>query len=137
MGIWAEEMGTPDYPGQGNAVAYRGKRYAVREMAERIDAEGAQVLGVYEEDFYAGEPAVTVNQYGRGKAYFIAARTGQDFLDDFYQDLAEALAIPRAARQLPLGCEATTREAEGTTYRFYLNHFSRPASVDVGEGGWD
>ncbi len=62
-------------------------------MAERIDAEGAQVLGVYEEDFYAGEPAVTVNQYGRGKAYFIAARTGQDFLDDFYQDLAEALAI--------------------------------------------
>ena len=78
-----------------------------------------------------------MNQYGRGKAYFIAARTGQDFLDDFYQDLAEALAIPRAARQLPLGCEATTREAEGTTYRFYLNHFSRPASVDVGEGGWD
>lgn len=136
MGIWAEEMDAY-YPGQGNTVAYRGKRYAVREMAERIHAEGAQVLGVYEEDFYAGEPAVTVNPYGQGKAYFIAARTGQDFLDDFYQDLAEELRIPRAAERLPLGCEATVREAGGMTYRFYLNHFGRPASVDVGEGGWD
>ena len=59
------------------------------------------------------------------------------FLDDFYQDLAEELRIPRAAERLPLGCEATVREAGGLTYRFYLNHFGRPASVDVGEGGWD
>ena len=136
MGIWAEEMDAY-YPGQGNAITYRGRRYVVREMAERIHAEGARVLGAYEEDFYAGEPAVTVNPYGQGKAYFIAARTGQDFLDDFYRDLAEELRIPRAAERLPLGCEATVREADGITYRFYLNHFGRPASLDVGAGGLD
>ena len=36
-------------------------------------------------------PAVTVNKYGEGKAYYIAARTGEDFNNDFYSKLIKDL----------------------------------------------
>ena len=102
-----------------------------------IHTEGASVLGTYDGEFYAGTPAVTVNSFGKGKAYYIAARTEQDFLDDFYRDLIGEMGIPRAAERLPLGVETSLREADGVSYRFWLNHFKTPATVDVGEGGLD
>ena len=44
-------------------------------------------MGVYKSDFYAGEPAVTRHAYGSGTAYYIAARTGQDYLKDLYTSI--------------------------------------------------
>lgn len=136
MGIWDEETDAY-YPGETNSLTYKGKQYTVQEIAAVIHAEGAEVLGTYDGEFYAGTPAVTAHDFGKGKAFYIAARTEQDFLDDFYRDLAGDLAIPRAAERLPLGVETSLREADGVRYRFWLNHFKTPATVDVGEGGLD
>lgn len=83
-----------------NRVLYDGKAYDISGICALVHAQGAHVLGTYEKDFYAGYPAVTVNTYGKGKAYFIAAQTkagsageetekGTDFLKDFYEMLAE------------------------------------------------
>ena len=59
---------------------------------------------MYAGDFYAGRPAVTVNRFGEGKAWYLAARTDERFLDDFYGAIAEELAIPRAiGPDLPQG----------------------------------
>jgi beta-galactosidase len=93
LGIWAEELDAL-YPGDENAIAWNGKEYKAFELCELIHAQGAEVLGRYAGDFYAGRPALTVNPYGKGKAYYIAARTGADFLDEFYKGLAEELKLP-------------------------------------------
>ena len=42
---------------------------------------------VYDEDYFAGAPAVTVNSFGEGKAYYIATR----FEEDFYKPLYELI----------------------------------------------
>lgn len=40
-------------------------------------------------------PAVTVNQYGKGKAYYIAFRDTGEFTDSFYALLIEKLEAVR------------------------------------------
>ncbi|GAE92233.1 beta-galactosidase [Gracilibacillus boraciitolerans JCM 21714] len=47
-------------------------------------------------DFYAGRPALTVNNFGEGKAYYIASRNDHAFQQAFYQQLADKLELKRA-----------------------------------------
>ena len=54
--------------------------------ADRVRLNGAQTLGKFsapEEGF----PAITVNKYKEGAAWYICARTEQAFLDKFYSEL--------------------------------------------------
>ena len=82
FGIWNEE--TDALPeGMKNSVSYNGKNYDVVYMCDIIHANEAETLGNYEKDFYAGCPAVTVNSYGKGKAYYVAFRNDDDFAEDF------------------------------------------------------
>lgn len=82
FGIWNEETDAlPD--GMKNSVTYNGKKYDVDYMCDIIHANEAEILGEYEKDFYAGCPAVTVNSYGKGKAYYVAFRNDSSFAEDF------------------------------------------------------
>ena len=90
LGIWAEETdGLYDFdanaivPQAGNALGLE-KTSKAGEICDLIHAETAQVVATYGGDFYAGRPALTVNAFGKGQAWYIAARSEQAFLADFY-----------------------------------------------------
>ena len=51
------------------------------------------VLGTYEQDFYKGMPAVTENNFGKGKAYYVAFRNDGNFADIFCKKLARDTEI--------------------------------------------
>ena len=65
----------------------------MKHYATVLDLLEAESLGEYEQDFYKGTPAITKNDYGSGKAYFIGARLEDDFQADFYKSLIENLKI--------------------------------------------
>lgn len=75
FGVISEELDTL-YPTDTNAVCFTdGSKAEVKDYAEILRvAEDVTVLGTYAADFYAGTPAVTVNTYGAGKAYYVGAR---------------------------------------------------------------
>ena len=56
-------------------------------LCEVAALEGAKPLMVYDEDYFAGAPAVTVNTFGEGKAYYVATR----FEEEFYKPLYELI----------------------------------------------
>ena len=92
FGVWAEESGgIPE--GMEGTAEYNGKTYKTQHIIDVIHSRGAKALGTYTSDFYAGEPSVTVNAYGRGKAYYAAFRNDEDFADDFCSDLIEEIAL--------------------------------------------
>jgi beta-galactosidase len=135
LGIRCEEVDAL-YPEDRNCLNWNGKSYEVRDLCELIHAEGAQVLGTYGSDFYAGQPALTVNSFGKGKAYFIAARTGADFLDVFYRKLTDESGIKRAlTSELPKGVTAQIRSDGATDYIFLMNFTPSPAQADCGPQG--
>lgn len=109
FGIWNEE--TDSLPeGMKNSVTVDGKSYDVVHICDIIHSAGAKILGEYQQDFYAGMPAVTENTFGKGKAYYVAFRNDADFADDFCNSLIEKIGIvPDCNIKAPYGVFARKR----------------------------
>ena len=99
------------HPQDVNALVLKdGRRFAIHELCEIPEDLGAETLGSYERDFYAGLPCLTRNAYGEGEAYYLAAKVEQAGLDAIYTDIVDALGIVRALPDaLPEGVVATER----------------------------
>jgi beta-galactosidase len=135
LGIWCEEIDSL-YPEDRNSFVWQGKSYTVHEFCEIVHLRGAETLAKYDSDFYAGNSVLTMNKYGKGKAYFIAARTYTDFLDDFYHDLINDSGVKRIIESpLPAGVTAQMRSDGKTDYIFLMNFSPSSVSVDTGFAG--
>ena len=138
-GIWAEEIDSL-YDGEVNHIEFTSNNvenlkgtYEVKDYCDLIHAETAEVLAVYKNDFYANMPAVTVNKYGEGKSYYIAARTGEDFNNDFYLKLIKELGIKSVIDgKLPKGVTAQMRSNEENNYTFIMNFTEEEKTVSLG-----
>ncbi len=87
-----------------------GASYLVTTVCEIPEEHGAKVLGTYGNDFYAGMPCLTKNPFGKGQAYYLAAKAEQKGLDAIYAAIAQELSLPRALPdELPEGVVATER----------------------------
>lgn len=143
-GIWAEEI-DPLYPSDRNEVVMNkpfvnGKEsYECFDLCEIIHAkEDTEVLASYGSDFYQGTPAVTKHTYGKGTCYFIATRTEQAFLTDFYQGLVTELDICRPpVEKIPDGISITHRNSEEATYYFIMNFSEKVQKVKLLRNGVD
>lgn len=134
FGLYAEELDTL-YPTDSNAVLMKdGNKAIVKDYCELIKLTGAEVLGTYESDFYAGMPAVTVHSYGNGKAYYIGTRMEEEDLIKFFTPIWSECGIKE--KELPEGVEYLTRTAEdGSTFDFYVNYNATPVTVQLAKDG--
>ena len=140
FGVWDEETDTLTLDDRNSLVTSPGNElglngsYAVKDYCALIHAEGARVLATYGSDFYAGRPALTVNDFGQGQAYYIAARTEEPFLNDFLGVLADRLALkPALPAELPAGVTATLRGDEQRSFIFVMNFNPSPVTIDLGK----
>lgn len=135
LGIWVEEIDAlePDMRNSffvSSETGYLKGSYACSMLCDLLVAEGAKVLAAYEKDFYAGMPALTVNAFGKGKAYYIATDPEQRFLDDFMKTLCDDLCIQPAIEAGP-GVEITQRFKEDREFTFILNHLQDKMCIDL------
>ena len=127
LGIWTEEM---DAPAEHitNSLEYAGKSWKVTGARALVHANGAKVLSVYQEDFYAGYPALTENSFGKGRAYFISSQNEQGFIKCLTENLAkEAGTLSSFAGKLPHGVTVKERkplEQEEGESLFFLQNFN-------------
>lgn len=136
LGIWSEEIdGLYDHEtnyiqfDQNNHLGLAGE-YEVRDLCEIIHLEDAEALAYYGKDFYQGRPALTVNQFGKGKAYYMAARQNLAFHRDFYKRLlAETGIEPVINQSLPEGVSVTARSNQTTDFVFLMNFNNHETKV--------
>ena len=143
LGIWSEEIDALT-PAQSNSVEFGtpfgtlSGPYDCRLLCDRIHPEGAEVLATYGADFYAGEPAVTVNSFGEGKAYYLATALNPAALRGLYAKLCADKAITSPLPGLPEGMEVMPRVSpHGETLLYVLNHAAAPTTVALPEGEHD
>lgn len=111
---------------------WNGKKYRVKEMAELATPTTAQTLAVYADRFYATQPCFTVNEYGKGKSYYIAVRTDVDFIRDALAWILQEKGMQPILRDLPYGVTATERyQADGKRFVFVLNANHAPKSITL------
>lgn len=134
FGIWNEEIDSLDN-GEENYLCTGEESYPVKELCAIVHPRGAKVLGIYGADFYAGTPALTMNHYGAGKAYYLAASAGADFFADFYGTLARELGLEKALEApLPYGVVATARESAAEKYVFLQNFLDEERMISLEKG---
>lgn len=136
-GIWSEEIDTL-HPDENNSLLMSENSlglsgsYRVEDFCDLIHTESAQVLAVYGDDFYQGRPALTVNRFGKGDAYYMAARAGEEFFDDFYMALMEKLSLTRTIEtKLPIGVTAQQRTDGQYRYIFIMNFNSKKEQISL------
>ena len=120
LGVKPEETDSL-YNGQYNSVKMFGEEYKTEKYCEIAYLEGAEKIGEYCEDFYKGMPAVTVNKYGAGLAYYVAA----DFMLDGYIKLyGEIIASAVSKEKIidsPDNVSITYRYCDDSCYIFIMN----------------
>jgi beta-galactosidase len=139
LGIWVEETDALDdkqqrtiVPVAGNPLGLPGQSLA-RHFCDLVHLEGAEALATYGDDFYAGTPAVTVNRFGKGRAYYVASRNDDAFLDAMFGTLIRDVKPARALEaDLPPGVTAQHREQSGRRYVFLMNFQAGPQQVQLG-----
>ncbi|MBS1372307.1 MAG: beta-galactosidase [Lentisphaeria bacterium] len=136
FGIWNEEIGgVASFDRQ--AIRYAGKEFEVIDYAERIHLRGAEALAEYTEDpLYRGLPAVTVNRFGEGRAYYVAARTREDFLAEFLGGIAVEAGLEPVVPAGNEGVSATLRSGEDGDYLFLFNYTAEERGVRLPEGSF-
>ena len=82
---WAAGVGAV-----GGAASARLASGRCELWAEVVHAEGAEVMATFTEDFVAGSPAITRNDFGRGRAWYVATRPEIGLLDGFVGMLLDA-----------------------------------------------
>ena len=126
------------YPKDRNALIYNGKQYEIKDYCTIFENKEADVLATYMEDFYQGNPAVVKNSYGKGKTYFIGARTEQSFLDDLYEEIQQEVKLHTETNILhEEGVSVQTRESDDYYYFFVMNFTEQKQTIMLKESFYD
>ena len=95
--------------------------HPARLWCDLIETHSAQVLGTYGRDFYAGTAAITMNDFGAGKAIYVGTVSHQFFYNDLIA-WARTLAEIAPHFRVPDTVELCIRHKDGQRLLFLLNH---------------
>ncbi|WP_420111862.1 beta-galactosidase [Pseudactinotalea sp.] len=131
FGVRVEETDSAP-PGEANTVtlALRGDPTpsAASLVFEILEPEGAEVIGTYQQDFYAGRAAVTRRRAGAGEAWYVGTDLDPNGLDTIVRTVLERHQLLGPHADNP-DLEVVDREGMNGTYRFLLDHAA--ATVEI------
>ncbi|MBM3883306.1 MAG: beta-galactosidase [Verrucomicrobia bacterium] len=132
FGLEVQEF-DPIPPGEENHLVFKAAfpanhLHGARLWCDVIEPKECQVLATFSKDFYAGRPAMTINNFGLGRAIYLGFM-GQPA---FYQDLVAWLRqmcnlFPLL--KVPDNVEVSMRQKEDTRLYFLLNHQGTPVRI--------
>ncbi|MBE3598316.1 MAG: beta-galactosidase [Limnochordaceae bacterium] len=135
LGVWVEETDAlpPDMTNRIVVQGYPGLdgQYACSLLFDLLHTEGAEVVGRYGADFYAGRPVLTRHRVGAGEAWYVGSAPEQPFVDRLVRFLCDKHGIG-APLQVPDGVEVVERRGGGQSFLFILNHRDRPTVITLG-----
>jgi len=98
--------------------------------------QGAEVVGTYGADFYAGTAAVTRNRFGQGEAWYLGTCLDGEGLDWVMRRVLARHGLVGPYADAP-GLEHAVREVDGRRYEFLLHHGEKAVDVQAHTDGVD
>lgn len=136
LGFWVEETDAM-FPDEQNSILVNVNSLPLQEkytsgfLCDVIRPTTAKTLAVYGHDFYKGVPCVTVNEVGKGKAYYLGCEPDDAFLSDFVGCICEEQGL---APLFETGgeIELSTRTGKDGDVTFAINHGTKTGWVNLG-----
>ena len=126
-----------------NSLVMKGKfanivgEFESRLWCDIVQLGTAESLADYGSDFFGGSPALTVNNYGKGKAYYVATLPSNDFLNKFLKQVCEEQGVQPTVQKAPANVEAVVRANDENEYLFVMNHnYDGQAEVTLPDGNY-
>ncbi|MCL2361517.1 MAG: beta-galactosidase [Defluviitaleaceae bacterium] len=104
--------------------------HSYQDWYDVINSETAHVLAQYGNDYFANSPAITVNMYGTGRAYYIGARVDDGMLSEIFEDISINFSL-NTTLSVPKGVEAVQRVNETGVFIFVINHNSHNVVIEL------
>jgi beta-galactosidase len=137
LGLVIEEF-VPYPAGIKNSIkTVAGERFINTFWADVIHLTGAQALAEFEQDYYAGFPAITYNRFGKGSAYYLGTELEPAGLDWLLGRILEQTGIQPVLPALPTGVEVMLRSNESKEWLFILNHTGSSVEIAIDKKGLD
>lgn len=135
FGIWNEELDTL-YPNENVEVRLKdGKTVKGVECCELIHAQSAEILAKYDSEFYRGYPALTVNEYGKGRAYYQAFKDCGDLWEKMCSEILEFLSIKSTLPMTPPCGVTAHKRTDGENEYLFVQNYSDVAVSDINLNG--
>jgi len=120
-------------PAEENHMVFKGTfpathMHPARLWCDIIEPKGCDVVATFAKDFYAGRPALTINNFGDGKAIYIGTVSHQYFYDDLVTWLRQFREL-QTPMKTPTTVEVSVREKDDTKIFFMLNHQNAPVRI--------
>ncbi len=133
LGIWVEEI--DDLPKNiENEFTFNGESFPAKIVCDILHLEGADTLGDFKKDFYSGSSAVTVHNFGKGKAYYVGTTSSKEFYSSLIDIITKEKNItPVMTPQTNI--EVTIRENENGRFLFIINHNREKSTLKMEYNG--
>ena len=141
LGLWVEETDAL-YPDVRNKIVMKEKfselkrEYDCKLICDVIHTEGAKTLAVFAKDYYKGYPSLTENNFGKGKAVYVATEPEDNFIRDLMKHYCNEKAL-HSFLEPRKGVEITQRVKGNKTFTFILNHNSEKVTLTLPEGKYN
>ncbi|HEY5561361.1 MAG TPA: beta-galactosidase [Clostridiaceae bacterium] len=142
LGIFVEEIDAL-FPDMKNSIvmeAVLGElkgTYDCDMLCDLLELEGAKALATYGSDFYKGKPVITVNNFGKGKAYYVASNPSEDFVLSLMKYISKEKAIYSPDIDGTLPVEITTRFNGPSEFTFILNHNTEACTINLKNNSYE
>ena len=132
FGLEVQEF-DPLPPGEENHMTFKGTFHTThlhpaKIWCDVIETRECQVLATYAKDFYAGKAAITINNFGEGKAVYIGTMSHLPFYYDLVAWLRQLCNLFPLLK-VPDTVEVSMRQNEDTKIFFLLNHQNSPVRI--------
>ena len=128
---WEENQMVPE---TGNQLGLTDT-YICKNLCDLVELRGAKHLMTYGSDFYQGYPCLTVNTFGKGNAWYVAADADEKFYADFLGKIVKDSCVSSGiSEEIPDALEITVRERDNIKYYIYQNYGTQAVKIPVPNG---
>jgi beta-galactosidase len=137
LGLVIEEY-VPYSETQSNTLCTTdGRQFSCSFWSDVIHLNTAQALATFEQDYYAGGPAITRNRFGKGTAYYVSTVPDQSGMDWLLDEICKTAHVKSAVPNIPAAVEVLQRANEKASWLFLLNHSTDKVIVSLEQSGLD
>ena len=135
LGLVVEEY-APYTESQLNVIRTKDdQQFHCTFWSDVIHLQNAESLANYEQDYYAGSPALTHNKFGKGHAFYVGTVLDQSGMDWLIEQVCKSADIQPVTANMPAGIEVLQRTNGKSSFLFVLNHSNEKVIVPVGRNG--
>ena len=114
--------------GERTIKDFAGNVFDCTQWCDILKLTSARAYAEYNDNFYKGYPAVTMNKYCGGVAYYVGTVCSQEFYESLAGNVMMQTGIPKL-KSLPVGVEVTTRTNGNDEYIFFFNNSGSNAVI--------